>query len=497
MKKANGITLIALVITIIVLIILAGVSINLVLGENGIIAKAKEAKEKSEQAKLNEDVSLNELVEEYEDIMSPSIYTITFNGINVTSNGTDTINRKSTYKATLTPTVGYEITSIIITMGEKTLIENEDYIYNNGTIEIPKVIENIEINVEAKEYSIALNKSSINLKIEKDGTNITKDTEILTATILSNMDRSVTWKSNNESVATVSNGKVTPVASGTAIITATINDESNKSASCSVTVETTTTGKSILKTGDYVRYEPTSQTYTMTTTQTGYSSSQTFNTADATKLWQVLYNNDTYGIQITSSESVASLGLGTKKNQTNSSNAYNNGIVTLNTMCANYVNKKYAVSARSIGSNPSNPNSGSTTKANVSSIRDGASNKLYNRDTNYTTDVEAMASATSQNSSGITIIGSDYFLASRYVYKTSDHYSFYINYINNSTGKTLSGDGNTTYRINACSDGAGWSSSWAGTATKGVRPVVKLADGIKVTTGKGTINNPYILKPIS
>lgn len=44
MKNEKGITLIALVVTIIVLIILAGISINLVLGENGIIAKSKEAK---------------------------------------------------------------------------------------------------------------------------------------------------------------------------------------------------------------------------------------------------------------------------------------------------------------------------------------------------------------------------------------------------------------------------------------------------------------------
>ena len=46
LKGRNGITLIALVITIIVLIILAGVSINLILGENGIIAKARQASKK-------------------------------------------------------------------------------------------------------------------------------------------------------------------------------------------------------------------------------------------------------------------------------------------------------------------------------------------------------------------------------------------------------------------------------------------------------------------
>ena len=44
-KNTKGITLIALVITIIVLIILAGVTINLTLGENGIFNKAKYAKE--------------------------------------------------------------------------------------------------------------------------------------------------------------------------------------------------------------------------------------------------------------------------------------------------------------------------------------------------------------------------------------------------------------------------------------------------------------------
>ena len=58
MKKNQGITLIALVVTIIVLIILAGVSISLVMGENGIITKAREAKEKNERAADKESISL-------------------------------------------------------------------------------------------------------------------------------------------------------------------------------------------------------------------------------------------------------------------------------------------------------------------------------------------------------------------------------------------------------------------------------------------------------
>lgn len=41
LKNQGGITLISLVVTIIILIVLAGISINLLLGENGIINRAK------------------------------------------------------------------------------------------------------------------------------------------------------------------------------------------------------------------------------------------------------------------------------------------------------------------------------------------------------------------------------------------------------------------------------------------------------------------------
>lgn len=45
MKQQKGITLVALVITIVVLIILAGVAISLTLSDNGIFNKAKEGRE--------------------------------------------------------------------------------------------------------------------------------------------------------------------------------------------------------------------------------------------------------------------------------------------------------------------------------------------------------------------------------------------------------------------------------------------------------------------
>jgi len=64
MKKEQGITLISLVVTIIVLIILAGVSINLILGQDGIINKAKEAKQNMEYAQIEEQEQLNTLYDQ-------------------------------------------------------------------------------------------------------------------------------------------------------------------------------------------------------------------------------------------------------------------------------------------------------------------------------------------------------------------------------------------------------------------------------------------------
>ena len=61
MKKIinqKGITLIALVVTIIVLIILAGISINLLLGDNGIIKKAQDAGIAQEKADIIEQIQL-------------------------------------------------------------------------------------------------------------------------------------------------------------------------------------------------------------------------------------------------------------------------------------------------------------------------------------------------------------------------------------------------------------------------------------------------------
>ena len=59
--KERGITLIALVVTIVVLLILAGVSLNAIFSENGIIKRAQDAQNKMDQATQNDLDSINEL----------------------------------------------------------------------------------------------------------------------------------------------------------------------------------------------------------------------------------------------------------------------------------------------------------------------------------------------------------------------------------------------------------------------------------------------------
>lgn len=69
MKNQKGITLIALVITIVVLIILAGVSISLVVGADGLLNKAKEGKENMQEAQNEETI----ILDQYSNIVLDSI----------------------------------------------------------------------------------------------------------------------------------------------------------------------------------------------------------------------------------------------------------------------------------------------------------------------------------------------------------------------------------------------------------------------------------------
>ena len=95
MKNNKGITLVALVVTIIVLIILAGISINLILGDNGIITIAKKAKENTELAKTQEETELNELY-----------YQLETEGLNSENLPYDTMIKLTEFKTAIANAIG-------------------------------------------------------------------------------------------------------------------------------------------------------------------------------------------------------------------------------------------------------------------------------------------------------------------------------------------------------------------------------------------------------
>ena len=69
-KKTQGITLIALVVTIVVLLILASVTISTIFSDNGIIKKAQEAANKTKEAVEQEQAELNQLYNDLASIMN-------------------------------------------------------------------------------------------------------------------------------------------------------------------------------------------------------------------------------------------------------------------------------------------------------------------------------------------------------------------------------------------------------------------------------------------
>ena len=205
-KREKGITLIALVVTIVVLLILAGVSINLILGQNGLIARSKEAKQKTDTSKIEEELKLA-----------------------ITNMETE-----------------YYVAGQQGTLKDYIFSHEQDLKSALGTSEVVLDESGSIINYKGKMYElsddgtitsadgVALSTRKITLAIDGD----TMPTEKITATLV-NVTGEISWNSLDTRVATVGEKgtevTVTAVAVGTTTITATCGEYSK---TCEIKVVT-------------------------------------------------------------------------------------------------------------------------------------------------------------------------------------------------------------------------------------------------------------------
>ena len=107
LKSKKGITLVALVVTIVVLLILAGVSINAVLGDNGIIKKANQAASVTKEAEVKEAINrtilefyLTNDYETLEDFLKAKVTEGKIDSVTKNADGTLTV-KKGEYSVTV------------------------------------------------------------------------------------------------------------------------------------------------------------------------------------------------------------------------------------------------------------------------------------------------------------------------------------------------------------------------------------------------------------
>ncbi len=207
MGKNKGITLIALVITIIVLLILAAVSIATLTGENGILSQANKAKNKTEQAHEKEQIQLAYMAVKSKKMETGDNTKITVEDLNDEFNN-DGVEAQAT---------DAEEGKIKVTFSKT---GNEYEIDKNGDVgeKIP-LIEATSIEVE----DLKLNgKDNAKLKVTTIPDKITEELE---------------YTSKNMEIATVDNtGIVTGVAKGKATIEV-VGKISKVKSECTVTVD--------------------------------------------------------------------------------------------------------------------------------------------------------------------------------------------------------------------------------------------------------------------
>jgi len=218
--------------------------------------------------------------------------------------------------------------------------------------------------------------------------------------------------------------------------------------------------------GAYISYNPSSTSYTVSTGDSGYTSSQNFNPSSTTS-WRVMYNNEGQ-LDIVSADSVGNVSL---KGVT----GYAKAVDTLNNIGNAYVNSTYATKGRHIGSASSSIGTITTPITWEYTYNQGNTGSPYS-ETLYITDLNQLKKNSLLHSSG------NVWLASRGLGANSEYSHGIVRIMNKSGGIVNTNGPCLVYPDGSVEENVG---------TRGVRPVVSLRSEIRITGGSGTSTDPY------
>ena len=156
-SKASGITLIALVVTIIVLLILAGVSISVLTGDNGVLTQATKAKLKTDIAGLKEQVEMAVVSYKFDNIHNTKELTVSeivdkLKDANIIDNNmtfTQNINYKLSYNGYIKDNSGEIVENVTLTNRITSLEISPNQSHAIGT----RIIKCIDGKVESEPNS--------------------------------------------------------------------------------------------------------------------------------------------------------------------------------------------------------------------------------------------------------------------------------------------------------------------------------------------------------
>lgn len=135
-KNERGITLVALVVTIVVLLILAGITIMYVISDNGVFGEANNAQKKSDAAAVEEAVS-TALVSLYPEIFSKT-----------PADGSTTVDLTDSFKGNLSPSMKTDKATSLSVTAEQSKVSSLE-------------VTGLTITYKGKDYTVTYNPATV------------------------------------------------------------------------------------------------------------------------------------------------------------------------------------------------------------------------------------------------------------------------------------------------------------------------------------------------